>query len=50
LEVARSVGNLSCSSLGLLLHAWWFSRVLGLERKMCYELKMETRKRDTIGV
>jgi len=25
LEVARGVGKLSHSSLGLLLHSWWFS-------------------------
>jgi len=24
LEVPRSVGNLSISSLGIILHSWWF--------------------------
>jgi len=43
LEVARSVRNLSHSLLGLLLHSWLFSPVLGLERKIGCELEMETR-------
>jgi len=40
LEVARGVGKLSHSSLGLLLHSWWFFPLLGLERKMGYELEV----------
>jgi len=48
LEVARSVGNLSHSSLGLLLHSWWFFPLLGLERKMGCDWEMEIQMRGTI--
>jgi len=49
LEVARGVGKLSHFSLGLLLHSWWFSLLLGLERKMGYELEVLMRRGGTIG-
>jgi len=40
LEVARGVGKLSHSSLGLLLQSWWFSPFSGLEKKMGYKWEM----------
>jgi len=49
LEVARSVGKLFYSSLGLLLHSWWFFPLLGLERKMSYDWEIETRMGGAIG-
>jgi len=49
LEVARGVGKLSHSSLGLLLHPWWVFPLLGLERKISCDWEMEMRMRDAIG-
>jgi len=40
LEVARGVGKLFHFYLGILLNSWWFFPLLGLERKMGYELEM----------
>jgi len=49
LEVARGVGKLSHFSLGLVLHSWWFFPLLGLERKMSYELEVLMRRGGAIG-
>jgi len=44
LEVGRGVTKLSHSSLGLLLHSWWFFPFLGLKRKMGYKLEVLMRR------
>jgi len=41
--LGRGVGKLSHSSLGILLHSWWFFPLLGFERKMDCDWEMETR-------
>jgi len=41
LEVARGVGKLSHSSLGLLLHSWWIFLLFGVGEEMGCELEME---------